>query len=341
MNISKLAWRGAAMCGAVAVFAGCSGSTGAIAPPENAQNPAVRGVRPDHGHSWMLPEAKAAKKLLYVSDSYYFGSFGSGYYNVYVFTYPKGKLVGTLTGQLNPGGLCTDSKGDVYVTELYGSRIVEYVHGGTTPIKTLSDPAYAPVACSVDPTTGNLAVANDYGIYSISEGNLVVYSKASGSPTTYTPPGSVEWLFVNGVGYDDNGNIYLAGTERYTGTFLSAELPVGSSSIEEVSLSTSPQAAGSVEWDGKHMTFSDSTNGTIYQYTFSGSKGTEVGSTTLAGLGQCVCASWIEGKDVAAPYSDGHLVSIYKYPAGGNATKTVSSPLEEPFGVAISVKKKK
>jgi hypothetical protein len=51
----------------------------------------------------MAPDAKK-RALLYVSDS--------STYDVYVFTFPRGKLVGTLTNQNNPAGLCTDKKGD-------------------------------------------------------------------------------------------------------------------------------------------------------------------------------------------------------------------------------------
>jgi sugar lactone lactonase YvrE len=338
MNISRSAWRVAALSVGAAALAGC-GSTASVAPSANAQTFMTKGAQPNRTHSWMLPEAKTAKKLLYVSDSYYFGSFPSGYYNVYVFTYPKGKLVGTLQGINNPAGLCTDSKGDVYITALYGSNIIEYAHGGTTPIKTLSDPGYGPSACSVDPTTGNLAVANLEGIYYENEGNVVVYANASGSPTTYQlPGGSPEWLFLYGIGYDDKGDIYFDGVTYHSGVFLAGELPAGSSTTENVSLSTSPVQPGSVQWDGKHMTFSDSSNGTIYRYKFSGSKGTEVGSTSLDGLGYWVHASWIDGKAVSAPYSGGVLVSTYQYPAGGKATKTIGgSPLQDPYGVAISV----
>ncbi len=98
--------------------------------------------------------------LLYVSK----------YDDVDVFSYPAGKRVGTLTGFQSPGGLCVDKAGDVFVTNFGASNIVEYAHGGTKPIATLSDPYQEPDDCSVDPTTGNLAVANIGGSVSIYEG---------------------------------------------------------------------------------------------------------------------------------------------------------------------------
>jgi len=50
----------------------------------------------DRSGSWMLPEAKS-EDLLYISDVT----------GVHVFSYPKGTLVGDLTGFASPQGLWT------------------------------------------------------------------------------------------------------------------------------------------------------------------------------------------------------------------------------------------
>lgn len=314
------------------ILSACGGGSSSFSPTVAQAGAAARGVHPDHGRSWMSPDAKKAKELLYVTDS--------DTYDAYVFSYPKGKLVGTLTNQNNPAGMCTDTKGDVYITQLYGGgHIVEYAHGGTTPIKTLSDPSYEPGACSVDPKTGNLAVANIVS-GSFSEGTLMIFAKGTGSGTLYSPPASGGWFSVNTVGYDDKSNAYFAGS--CNSSFCAGVLPAGSSSTENVSLNEGPSGAGSVQWDGKCVTYSDSYTGTVYRYTFSGSSGTEVSSTSLNGLGQWVQGSWIKGKAIVAPYSSGALVASYAYPAGGKATKSISGyPIENPFGVVISEKKKK
>jgi hypothetical protein len=317
---------------AMAILAACGGGSSGFSPTAAQPGAAARGVHPDHGRSWMSPEAKTAKELLYVTDS--------DTYDAYVFSYPKGTLVGTLTNQNNPAGMCSDKKGDVYITQLYGGgNVVEYAHGGTTPIKTLSDPSYEPGACSVDPKTGNLAVANIVSD-SFGEGTLMIFTNGSGSGTLYSPPASGSWFSVNTVGYDDKSNAYFAGS--CNSTFCAGVLPAGSSSTENVSLNEGPSGAGSVQWDGKYLTYSDSNNGTVYRYTFSGTNGTKVSSTTLDGLGQYVQGSWIKGKVIVAPYSGGALVSSYAYPGGGKAKKTISGyPIENPFGVVISEKKKK
>jgi len=77
-------------------------------------------AHPDVRPSWMTPDAKL-RELLYVSDD--------ATYDVYVFSYPQGKLVGTLTGFAAPGSLCSDAQGDVFIPNVLTSTIVEYAHG--------------------------------------------------------------------------------------------------------------------------------------------------------------------------------------------------------------------
>src|SRR5579863_1388101 len=96
--------------------------------------------------------AARASALLYVSDTV------TG--DVYVFSYPKGKLVQTLTGFADPAGECVDATGNVFVANTGSSNVLEYAHGGSSPIATLDDSGYFRVGCAVDPVTGNLAVSN-------------------------------------------------------------------------------------------------------------------------------------------------------------------------------------
>ena len=64
--------------------------------------------------------------------------------DVYVFSYPRGRLVGTLAGFNGPDGECVDSAGNVWITNTLQSQQVEYAHGGTTSIATLNDPGEYP-----------------------------------------------------------------------------------------------------------------------------------------------------------------------------------------------------
>lgn len=75
----------------------------------------------DHSRSRMAPDAKT-NDLLYVSDV--------GTNDVYVYSYPKLKLEGTLTGFATPDGECVDMAGNVFITNFGTQQIFEYAHGG-------------------------------------------------------------------------------------------------------------------------------------------------------------------------------------------------------------------
>jgi len=129
-------------------------------------------AHPDSGRSWMAPGAET-QDLLYISDE--------GTNDVYVYSWPQLKLVGTLTGFSYPQGECVDTKGDVFVVNGRAqSQVVEFLHGGTKPIATLSDNySNHPSGCAVDPTTENLAVTNlETG--NKGDGNVIIYKKARG-----------------------------------------------------------------------------------------------------------------------------------------------------------------
>ena len=132
-----------------ALLAGCGGPQSLLAATGAAQNSAAAQKAVRHP-SWMEP-GLASKELLYVSDN-------GG--NVYVFSYPAGKLVGTLTDARSPSGLCSDKAGHVFVPDVNNEDVLEYAHGGKKPIATINDFGFYPESCAIDPTTQNLAVTN-------------------------------------------------------------------------------------------------------------------------------------------------------------------------------------
>src|SRR5579863_10312478 len=152
-------FRCATSLSAAALVAACGGSQSPIGAPGAIPQTSAIAMHAERGKSWMLPEAKSSD-LLYVAASPD-GPNGSAY----VYTYPQGRLVGTLTGFGVPRGECADSAGDVFIVaytnqSMSSSTIYEYAHGGTKPIAALSDPDVA-VGCAVDPTTGDLAASGD------------------------------------------------------------------------------------------------------------------------------------------------------------------------------------
>lgn len=159
--------------------------------------------------SYMLPEAKSTD-LLYVSEKQP--------NDVEVFTYPRGILVGTLTGFSALNFLCSDKSGNVWIPDA-GLRTPSRntPHGGTHPIATLQVPSdVGGGACSVDSSTGDLAVAGKGD----SEASAV-YKRAKGRARIHRVA-----FGVYGVAYDNRGNLFVDGRD-YGNPFVLGELPAG------------------------------------------------------------------------------------------------------------------
>ena len=78
--------------------------------------------------TWMAAGAKRGT-LMYVSNA------NDG--TVSVLSYPRGDLVGTLTGFKEPYGLCSDAAGDVWIVDDETATITEYAHGAASPEATV------------------------------------------------------------------------------------------------------------------------------------------------------------------------------------------------------------
>lgn len=291
----------------------------------------------------MLPDA-INQDLLYVSN------FADG--KVAIYEYPAGKLVGRLGGFGYPAGLCVDALQNVYVTEedapLAGSAILEYPHGALNPIKIFSDFYGTPNGCAIDPTTGNLAVANSFGPVS-SGANVAIYGAAEVSAIYPLPAIDIAEF----CGYDPAGNLYVDGQpDRFTGLILD-ELPKSSTNVDTITFDRAigaPDAwPGAIQWQRSYFAIgssddSDAHEPAIYQVRIKDFRGSVVGKTVLGGStdphgGQF----WIQGKTVIAPsYHNFHVfvdsrLRFYNYPDGGAPTKTLSRHFAMPYGVAISI----
>lgn len=305
---------------AITALAGCGG-------PQTSSTPFVQQnvlVARDFGHSqsWMLPEAKS-EDLLYVSNVY----------TITVYSYPRGKLVGTLKNFYKPYGECVDKSGDVYITDSSFGKIYEYAHGGTKPIKTLKDPSYQPYGCAVDPTTSNLAVAN-YSDDSAREGDVAIYPNAKGFPKSYIGYGLYYYYYL---GYDSKGNLYIDGLNYGGFNFEFGELRKGGGQINQILLPQNIRFPGGILWDGQYLAVGDNAGAAIYQFTFSGSKATLEGTTPLTGAGN-VGQFGIARSTVVTPnqFFSSSAVLVYPYPSGGAATKTITNGVFYPFSAVVS-----
>jgi hypothetical protein len=297
----------------VAVIVGCGGSPPVATLGSLSQNAAVAA----HSRSWMLP-GTSGSDLLYVAAN------DDGL--LYVITYPQGRLAGEveLPYTLDRGSICSDGSGDIFVPD--EGEIVEYAHGGTQPIATLSDADWAN-GCAVDPTTGNLAVTNSSE--SGYRGNVAIYAGAQGEPTYYSDS---DMYYYNFCGYDDHGNLFVSGSPSGL-----AELPSGSGTFINITLNKNLYG-NQVQWDGKYITLQ--TKDWIYRISVSGSAGRIVGRTLLKGLNPNNGAqSWIQGNTAIAPDGrNSNRVGFWKYPRGGKALTLVHlGRFAEVVGVTVSV----
>ena len=319
------------MCAAVVLLAGCGGS--AVSPAQD--DPSTRSARSGQtewkARSWMLPEAKG-EELLYADSS------GASVHDLYAFSYPAGKLVGTITepDAAYQQGLCSDAKGDVFVTTLsdtyYGGAVYEYAHGGTKPVRILDEWGVWPWGCAVDATTGNLAVAS---INLASQASWVeVYQHAKGTPVNYYDNEIINYNFV---GYDAKGNLFVDGSGPGSSVEF-GELRKGSGTLANVNLDKSIDCCGQVQWDGKHVTIEDEQAGAIYRLSFSGSTGTVVGTTRLKQWNDGGAQSWIQSDVVLQPNGNSATeIEWWPYPRGGSPTANISAPAAV-FGVTVSVR---
>ena len=284
-----------------------------------------------HLRSWMQAAVSNAD-LLYISD---------GNSEVTVYRYWRRTLAGLLTGFKEPKGLCVDAKSNVFVADYGAQQIVEYAHGATKPVRTISDAPYDPYDCSIDPLTGSLAVANAGG--SSGEGNIAVYSHLSSKPTYYTDSHLSD--FQSCV-YDADGNLLVTnGYLRRSGSASFAWLPYGGTKLIDVNVpGPTPyntwQYVQGLQWDGKYFVIDDYS--TLYRYALLKGQAFYVGATYLdienPGL------YWIYDKDPMQQGTQvvgaaGSSVEYFAYPAGGDGIHYISHGIDAPYGLTISLKK--
>lgn len=310
--------RFAATTGVAALFVGCGGSQPPIAVSWGPQSAVVR----------------KELTLLYVSEQVDGG--------VYMVALPSGKLVGKLTGFDDATGDCVDRYGDVFVSNFYAGQVRAYAHGAKVAFRVLSDGSSYPYGCSVDPTTGNLAVSN--WPTGSSEGGVALYYNAEGKAHYYYygySGGPDFWYCA----YDNDGDLYAETTYGNQPIFL--ELEKGGDKLRTVSLSPAITGDGippPLFWDGKYLAIAKPGAGTIYQYRMSGGTGTRVGVVKLDEASEVSGPFWIASNGTArtlyVPITEDSVesVGVYRYPSGGKRLQNLYDvPL--PFAAAVSTRK--
>jgi hypothetical protein len=221
-------------CAAAAILAGCA--PGGMPQMRTIAGPASSAGR---GKSWMKPSASNA--LLYVDDD--------KTNDTYVYDYPSGKLVGTLTGFYDPRGMCVDQKGDVYITNHQYGLLIEYAHGGTKPLNVYEDPGHGLIGCSVS-AAGDVAATG---------GNVCIWKRG----VSKNSPTCIEGNSACGIGltfgYDHDGDLVGIGGSKDRACMI----PAGKNTLERLStrgirFKFDPEGTS---WDGKYIAL-----GSYYQF---------------------------------------------------------------------------
>lgn len=192
-------------------------------------------------------------------------------------------------------------------------------------------PGYA-LSCSVDPTTGNLAVANGP--------NVAVYPQGQGTPTIY----KASDVGAEDCAYDDSGNLFADGS--YYDDKM-AELPAGGSSFSDIALSEQ-MTTQHLQWWDKRLVIEvtpASVHGPyqIFQVRISGSNGVVSGPVLLYGKNEHRGVQRREfalsGNNLVMPDGPGYsMLNLWRYPKSGKPYKVLDQrPRDYTFyGVAIS-----
>ncbi len=265
----------------------------------------------------------------------------AGRNTVNTYTFPQAHHKGSFKVPGLVSAMCSDLKGNVFIalTEAASGHdagyVFEYPHGSSKPIAALQTPKHdVPVACSSDPTTGNLAVtlqnSADF------EPSVAIYRKAAGTPKVYF----TRALGANPqAGYDDHGNLLAT-----SGGNVAAELVAGKARFVEITLAKTLGGVAHVQWDGKNFALEsfdyskhnrENIPERIFRLHLSRTTGKVVSTIRFHNWSQRDAGnSWIQGDEmVSTPF---HSIVLWAYPAGGKALKVIH-PISRGKAITISM----
>lgn len=290
---------------AAAFLAGCGGSGSPIGANVNPQGGASASRAQIDGPR-MLPTS-TSEDLLYVAELH----------KISVFSYPDGRRVGELHLRYDTYGLCSDPNGDIFVAA--GEKILEYAHGGTTPIRTLKSKFGIALQCAFDPTSGNLAVVS-----TINTGPeaVVIYQSVTGKAKSYEDYGP--FYNIDDCAYDGNGNLFVTGTPAVRRPHSGAlgELPKGAGAFVnyDLRLKSKYSLLVAIQWDGTYVTVQESPpdrhGALLDRIAIADGKAKVASRTKLAGS-HIAFKSLYSGAAIGIEGQSRNDIGFWPYPAGG------------------------
>lgn len=240
---------------------------------------------------------------------------------VEVYKYAQDYFLESLTGLQSARGECSSASGELFVAN-YGDGDVLSFLPGAKHAQYIADPSPYPVDCSTDPTTGSLAVANEYGTTQSSSGNVAIYSHAKGKPKVYQYGGFSK---ITSCAYDGAGDLIVTGYKSSLLTF--AYLPPRAKKLESLSVEVSADWRGPafVRWDGMHIViaFENNFDGLIFvRYKLKHGIADETGATAVRLSDIASSPFWVgrvhaaRGNANAIASATTYGVYFWSYPAG-------------------------
>jgi hypothetical protein len=251
---------------------------------------------------------------------------------LYAYAFPNIQKSPVATISVIARGLCSDADGYLWASVQDPPEMLKYRHGGTKQTAQLTKGLSKPSGCSVDPTSGDLAVVNE--ATSSKPTFLAVYRNGKGSPDIYRDSNFAEFVYC---AYDSTGNLVIQGVEAGSkGDTTYDELAEGSQTLQSVDLTYS-EVPGGVQWDGSNFAVSYLDSDIIYRYSIANGQATLTAQTQLAVRGDVGIQQFgVQGAYVAAvtgPTND-NQIATYPYPSGSPISH--HHPVAVPFALTIS-----
>jgi hypothetical protein len=320
-------------------------------PAQIAQDGHVKGVLAAYGGivygrslttaSFMSPRA-LGKPLLFVSD------YANNVVDIYL-QGGKNKMVGQITGLNGPGGLATDSNGNLYIANYGGStggNVTVYAPPYTgSPTLTLDDPGYSPYTVAVS-SSGVAAVVNFCNAPSCAAGSSSVnfYATNSTMPCATLTPNLANLL---GGTFSAKGTLYVLGA-NVSGAEVVGEIR-GACEATKITLLTTNSplgpAVGAIHVDKADRIAISAPGGSsspavikTFRQPKRGSLGDPVLTTPLTSTPNYCGFDFSFLASGRSLYADGcgQAAQEYDFPVGGTAEKTITFPSGSAVGVAAT-----
>ncbi len=281
--------------------------------------------------SWMAQGAAKQSSLLYVSNQ--------GARDVTVYTYSDGndlRLVGTLSGFDKPSGMCTDKSGDVLVTDSYARRIYRYHHGGTKRVEIIQERGTSvPNSCAVDPTTGDVATADQFNGDGKPVGVVKIYTAGERDGKKYFV-GKIQPYYV---AYDGKGNLFADAQNAYNHNVTLSEMAKGNTYFIRLTVAGGAlNVPGAIQWIKPTLLIGNETSDSVAPFAdklfISGQTATIVGQVPFPSSQQA-SGFYRRADRIVVPDPVANDIEIYTFP-GGALYSTLTQAVSNPVSAVIS-----